>query len=158
MVSPPNLPRPMTSKQAGAFVSLYQKDGALRGCIGTFLPTQKNIAQEIVKNAIDAATRDPRFLPVTLKELPTLEISVDILFKLKLVKKNFKAGDPLPRALNPKKYGLMVTAGDGRKGLLLPDIPSVDSAKKQVKFCFQKAGISSEEKVTLEIFEVKRYR
>jgi len=155
---PADLPKEMLKKQAGTFVSLHQKDGALRGCIGTFLPTQKNIAQEIIRNAIDAATQDPRFSPVTLKELPNLEISVDILSKPKLVKKNFRLGDLLPRGLNPKKYGLLVTASDGRRGLLLPGIPSVDSAKKQVKFCFQKAGLSSKEKVDLEIFEVQRHQ
>ena len=49
---------------AGVFVSI-KKHGDLRGCIGTFSPTQPNIAAEVIQNAISAATRDPRFPPVT---------------------------------------------------------------------------------------------
>ena len=41
-----------------------RKFGELRGCIGTFEPTQDNVAEEIVTNAISTATRDPRFEPV----------------------------------------------------------------------------------------------
>jgi AMMECR1 domain-containing protein len=44
------------------FVSL-KKHGELWGCIGTFEPSQKNVAQEIIHNAIASATQDPRFPP-----------------------------------------------------------------------------------------------
>jgi len=42
-------------EQAGVFVSIH-KLGELRGCIGTFEPTQDNVALEIIGNAISAAT------------------------------------------------------------------------------------------------------
>ena len=48
---PPQIPKEF-QKQAGAFVSLHER-GKLRGCIGTYLPQQKNVASEIVKNAIN---------------------------------------------------------------------------------------------------------
>ena len=44
---------------AGVFVSL-KKQGQLRGCIGTILPTQSDAATEIIRNAVSAATADPQ--------------------------------------------------------------------------------------------------
>ena len=144
---PENLPVEMTKKKAGVFVSIHTQDGKLRGCIGTFLPTKKSIAEEIVANAV-AAAQDPRFPPVTETELPDLAFKIDVLSDLKPAKK---------KDLNPKKYGLLVSASDGRRGLLLPDIPGVKTAEEQIEFCKQKAGISPEEKVTFETFTVERH-
>ena len=83
---PDNLPQYL-SKKAGVFVSIHKKNGELRGCIGTFLPVQKNLALEIIENAISACANDPRFPPIQKSELKDLEISVDILssqFKSKI--------------------------------------------------------------------------
>jgi len=46
-----------------------------------FEPTQKNVAEEIMANAISSATRDPRFPAVAPKELKDLNYSVDVLTK-----------------------------------------------------------------------------
>ncbi len=149
-ISPPDkLPRAMLTKRAGTFVSIHKKDGSLRGCIGTFKPTKENIAKEIIANAIAAATRDPRFPSVTEKELPNLDIKVDILSTSKKVSKH--------KLIDPKKYGLIVSTKYGRKGLLLPDLPGVETAKEQIAICRRKAGIGPGEKVTLEIFTVDRH-
>lgn len=123
--------------------------GVLRGCIGTFLPTKKNVAEEIMHNSIAAATQDPRFPPVTEKELPNLVYSVDILSKPKLAKKE---------NLNPKKYGLIVVTKDGRRGLLLPDIPGVKTAEEQIQICKRKAGIGPNETITYQVFTVERHK
>ena len=56
---------------AGVFVSL-KKQGQLRGCIGTILPTQSDAATEIIRNAVSAATADPRFPRVQPQELVEL--------------------------------------------------------------------------------------
>jgi AmmeMemoRadiSam system protein A len=146
---PPNLPKEMLSRRAGVFVSLHHKNGSLRGCIGTYLPTQKNLAEEIIKNALSAAFRDPRFPPVTLEEIPSLVFSVDILSKPKPVPLNFP--------LNPKIYGLIVSSTDGRSGLLLPDIEGVDTPEDQIRICKMKAGIWQDEAVTFQIFTVTRH-
>jgi len=145
---PKNLPQAMFKKRAGVFVSIHKKDGSLRGCIGTFLPTKKNMAEEIVANAIAAAVHDPRFPPVTAAELPHLTYSVDILSLPK----------PATRSqLDPQKYGLLVSTADGRRGLLLPDIPGVETAEDQITICKRKAGILPDEKVSLQIFTVERH-
>src|SRR5664279_185595 len=78
VISPPeDIPSEFLQK-AGVFVSL-KKHGALRGCIGTFSPCTEHIVQETIANAVSAATRDPRFSPVTPGELADLIYSVDVL-------------------------------------------------------------------------------
>jgi len=49
----------------------------LRGCIGTIEPVKDTLAEELVVNAVSAATRDPRFPPVRADELSALKYSVD---------------------------------------------------------------------------------
>jgi len=141
------LPEEMINQKAGVFVSL-KKFGDLRGCIGTFMPTQENIAQEIIKNAISAAVDDPRFSPVNISELEDLSISVDVLSAPEEVKDISQ--------LDPKKYGVIVSSGY-KKGLLLPDLEGVDAVEYQIDIAKRKAGIYPGEKVKLYRFEVKRY-
>ena len=64
---------------AGWGVCVPEKDGILRGCIGTYLPTEENLAEEIIENAIRSATEDPRFPPDRPEELPEHSITVDVL-------------------------------------------------------------------------------
>jgi AmmeMemoRadiSam system protein A len=134
--------------KAGVFVSLH-KGGELRGCIGTIEPAEGNIALEIINNAISAATRDPRFFPVTVDELPQLDYSVDVLTEPEPVASE--------KDLDPKKYGAIVEAG-WRRGLLLPDLEGVDTVERQIEICRVKAGIEPKEPVKLYRFEVKRYK
>jgi AmmeMemoRadiSam system protein A len=139
------------TRRAGAFVSLHDSLGQLRGCIGTFLPTQPSVEQEVVHNAISAATRDPRFPPVRQRELAGLDVKVDVLSRPEPVDG--------PDELDPKRYGLIVQSIGGwhRRGLLLPDLPGVDTVDEQMRICRLKAGIGPDEPIELERFEVERY-
>lgn len=138
---------PDLRERAGVFACL-KINGNLRGCIGTFQPTEPTIAHETVKNAISAATCDPRFLSVRTEELDRLEYTVDVLTP------------PEPVAdmsgLDARRYGVIVQAG-GRRGLLLPDLEGVNTVKDQVAIAMQKAGIPQGTPVNLFRFEVKRY-
>lgn len=149
-----NKPRPvlpddlkhLRQETAGAFVSL-KKHGQLRGCIGTISPAYGSLAEEIAGNAVSAASRDPRFLPVEEHELNDLVYSVDILGK----------PEPATREqLDPKRYGVIVTLGS-RRGLLLPDLEGVDTVEEQLRIACQKAGIRPDEPYAIERFEVIRY-
>jgi len=133
---------------AGTFVSI-KKHGQLRGCIGTFQPTGKNIAEEIIANAIHSASRDFRFPPVDPSELDELEYSVDVLTEPEPVSDISQ--------LDPKEYGVIVESGC-RRGLLLPDLEGVNTAEEQINICRAKAGISEDEQVKLYRFQVRRYR
>jgi len=144
-------PEKLTSEmreQAGVFVSLH-KHGKLRGCIGTFEATRKNVAEEIVANAVSSATRDPRFDPVDESELDDLEYSVDVLSRPESVT---DIGE-----LDHKEYGVIVESGS-RRGLLLPDLAGVDSAEEQIAICRLKAGIAPDEPVDLYRFRVTRFK
>lgn len=131
---------------AGVFVSLHVR-GELRGCIGTISAHRGSLAEEVVHNALEAATRDPRFPPLTASELADLDVKVDVL------------GDAESCAfsdLDPAVWGVIVTSG-WRRGLLLPDIEGVDTAEKQVGIALRKAGIDPGEDYTLERFGVDRH-
>ncbi len=134
-------------QRAGVFVSL-KKHGTLRGCIGTTAPTAPHLAQEVINNAVSAGSEDPRFFPVDLSELSELTISVDVLDQEESV-----TG---PEQLDPQKYGVIVRRGN-RSGLLLPNLPGVDTVEEQVKIARQKAGIGPDEPVQLSRFAVQRF-
>jgi AmmeMemoRadiSam system protein A len=134
-------------RPAGVFVSL-KRHGALRGCIGTCVPTQPNLVQEIIQNAVGAAIADPRFPPVALDDVEEMDISVDVLASPEKV-------DGVEQ-LDPKRYGVIVRAGE-RGGVLLPDIPQVTTAEIQLTIARRKAGIQPSEPVEIYRFEVTRY-
>ena len=146
---PEGLPEELTGRRAGAFVSLH-KNGELRGCIGTIGPTTSCIAQEIIDNAVSASTRDPRFPAVKESEIPELEINVDVLGEAEDI-------DSLDM-LDVKKYGVIVSTPDGRRGLLLPDLEGVDTVEDQVSIAMYKGGIYTDEKIYLQRFEVVRHK
>lgn len=144
-------PHPLTSEmkgRAGVFVSL-KMEGNLRGCIGTYRPTTQNIATEIIRNAIQAGTMDPRFPPISEEELDRLVYSVDVLTEPEPVRDI--------RELDPKRYGVIVRKGHAA-GLLLPDLEGVDTVERQLEIAKMKAGINPRDtKVDIYKFEVKRY-
>ncbi|MEW6571237.1 MAG: AmmeMemoRadiSam system protein A [Nitrospirota bacterium] len=147
MPLPENL-SPKLAQKAGVFVCL-KKHGQLRGCIGTFLPATSCIGMETILNAISAATRDPRFPPVQLDELESLEYTVDILSCPEKVEEISQ--------LNPKKYGVIIVSRD-KRGLLLPDLEGVDTIEEQLRIARMKAGISPHEKADVYRFHVIRYK
>jgi AmmeMemoRadiSam system protein A len=130
---PANLPTDFFSRQAGVFVTIFNQD-ELRGCIGTYLPTRKNIAKEIIHNAMAACSEDYRFDPITVSELPALRYEVSILSEPCSVQ-DMKKHDP-------KKEGIIVRSTDGRTGLLLPDLEGVDTTEEQIAIACQKGGIN----------------
>ena len=141
------LPQDMLSQRAGVFCSIH-KDGRLRGCIGTIGPTKENIAQEIIANAISAATQDPRFDAIRKEELNHLSYSVDVLSP----PENITSSDQL----DVHRYGVIVTQGH-KRGLLLPNLDGVDTISQQIEIAKRKAGIWEDDPVELQRFEVVRH-
>ena len=144
---PDDLPREMLKRRAGTFVSLHE-EGRLRGCIGTLFPTSSCVGQEIINNAIAACSRDPRFDPVTERELKKLEISVDVLSESEKITSCDQ--------LDVHRYGIIVSNGR-RQGVLLPDLDGVDTVSQQIAICRRKAGIREDEEISIERFEVVRH-
>ena len=139
----------LLEKPGACFVSL-KEHGELRGCIGTLTPTRADLAHEICANAISAATADPRFPHVKPHELGELVLDVDVL------------SEPEPidflTELDPKVYGVIVSAEDGRRGVLLPDLAGVDTVEEQVAIAARKGGIDAmSERLFIERFTVERH-
>lgn len=162
---PADLPEEFLEKKAGTFVTI-EKNGELRGCIGTYLPTKENIALEIIHNAVAAATEDYRFGPIKEAELPQLSYTVYIL----------SAPEPVKdiSELNPKKFGIIVKTApivspdsadvvfNGhipyKTGLLLPDLDGVETVEQQIAIACQKGGIDlSKAKILVYRFTVERH-
>jgi AmmeMemoRadiSam system protein A len=141
-----NLPADLPQK-AAVFVSLHLSDGDLRGCIGTVVPTEDTLAEQVIQEAIAAATMDPRFMPVSTGELDDLVIHVDIL--------NPPERIGSMEELDVKRYGVIVDIGR-RRGLLLPDIEGVNTVEDQIAIARRKAGIGPREQIALSRFTVTR--
>lgn len=149
-IAPPANPQGMLSERAATFVTIRTADGQLRGCIGTVEPAQESVAEEVIDNAIGAATRDPRFPPVSAAELPGLTYGVDVL----------SPPEPArgPQDLDPSRYGVIVETTDGaRRGLLLPSIPGITTVDEQWRAVHFKAGIRPGTPVRVERFTVTRF-
>jgi len=101
-----------------AFVTLRQPDGSLRGCIGSLAP-RRPLAEDVVENATSAATRDPRFAPVSQTEAPALAVSVAILSPFEPLDVSDEAG--LLAQLRPGVDGLLLR-DRGRRALFLPQV------------------------------------
>lgn len=145
----PPPPSSMLSRPSACFVCIKTRGRELRGCIGTFEPEKNTLAEEVVANAIKAATRDPRFRPLSESELPTLRYSVDVLGTLEPAR--FEE-------LDPAVFGLMVVDRTGaRRGLLLPNIEGINTADRQVSVAAGKAGIQPEEPLRLYRFRTRRF-
>ncbi len=148
-IDPPRYTSGLLAARAACFVSLKTLDGQLRGCIGTIEPAKDSLAEELIANAINAATRDPRFSPVTAEELGNLRFSVDVL----------EAPEPAMLAdLDPAVYGVIVEDESGlHRGLLLPDLEGVDTVTKQVEIAARKAGIPPDTTMKYWRFRVNRF-
>ncbi len=139
------------NERAGVFITI-KKEGNFRSCIGTYLPTRKNIAEEIIENAISACTKDYRLGPVKKEELPLLSYEVSILEKPKEVKKI--------EELDPEKYGIIVKEKKSSKsGLLLPGLEGINTIKGQILTACKKGGINinDQEDVLIYRFKVEKY-
>jgi hypothetical protein len=104
------------SARRGVFVTL-KSGGALRGCIGFPTPVLP-LGDAITEAAVAAASQDPRFPPVTLEEVPVLDLEVTVLTVPVPLH-----GDPDDRGRKVEvgRHGLIVR-GYGRSGLLLPQV------------------------------------
>lgn len=113
---------PALRKKSGVFVTIKKKtrSGAkLRGCIGHIYP-EAPLIEATIDSAILAATNDPRFPPMTPKELVEALIEVTILTSPEEIKVN-KPSEFLEK-IEIGRHGLIVES-EFRKGILLPQVP-----------------------------------
>lgn len=134
--SPAGPPSPATTtaldEPGAAFVTLTEL-GSLRGCMGSLVAEQP-LGEAVASSGASAAVRDPRFLPVTERELAAIHIDVSVL------------GPPVPlrdpSAFRPGIDGIIV-ARDGRRALLLPEVATDQGwgAREMLDAVCEKAGL-----------------
>lgn len=146
---PPAPSNDYLSKRTGVFVTIRHRHGKLRGCVGTVSPVCPNIVAETWRNARLAALQDRRFDRVTAGELDDLRFEVSVLHSPEEIASETE--------LDPARYGVIVSAADGRRGLLLPDIQEIKTPQQQVSFARKKGWISPGEPVALQRFQVDRF-
>jgi AmmeMemoRadiSam system protein A len=140
----------LLSLRSACFVCIKTEGRELRGCVGTIEPEHDSLAAEVVDNAIKAATRDPRFRPVSADELSLLRYSVDVLGGLEPARLE---------DLDPSVFGVVVVNDSGtRRGLLLPNIDGISTASHQIGVASRKAGIGAHETVKLFRFRTRRFQ
>ena len=110
---PPACKSEALNQQRGAFVTLREKNGALRGCVG-YTSSIKPLYLTVRDTATLAAMRDSRFTPVSVAELPNLDYEISVLSPLRRVTdvEQIRIGE----------HGLLIKNGE-REGLLLPQVP-----------------------------------
>jgi AmmeMemoRadiSam system protein A len=138
-----DIPDELKIKQ-GCFVSLYESNGRMRGCMGTIKPRHKWLYHEIVDNAIFAAFEDDRYVPLMEGELDEIE------FKVETVSVPEKIQTLLD--LDPDRYGIVVRSPENTEGVLLPQCDGVQTIDDQISLAMKKGSIPISEKQNLEIF------
>ena len=140
------VPKDVSSKlmeKCGVFVTLNsfnQEKKELRGCIGFPYPTTP-LARAVIESAINSATQDPRFPPVSLDELDHIVFEVSVLTPPQLVK--VQKPTDYPQKIKVGQDGLIVERSY-YKGLLLPQVP-IEWNWEEEEFlcqCCMKAGLS----------------
>jgi AmmeMemoRadiSam system protein A len=146
---PPSPADNYLGSRRGVFVTIRERGGPLRGCIGTIAPVCPNLVAETWRNARLAALQDNRFSPVTAGEMANLHFEVSVLHPPEKVS--------AAEELDPRRYGVIVSASDGRRGLLLPGIKEIKTVDDQLRIARQKGWIGADEPVTIERFQVDHF-
>nr|VFJ88593.1 MAG: uncharacterized protein, PH0010 family/AmmeMemoRadiSam system protein A [Candidatus Kentron sp. LFY] len=109
-------PAPLREKRA-TFVTL-EKEGMLRGCIGS-LRTTRSLVEDLAENAFNAAFRDPRFPLLSQEEWEKVTVKIALLTPATSM--CFESEADLIGQLRPGVDGLILTAGP-RRATFLPSV------------------------------------
>jgi hypothetical protein len=144
-------------EKSGVFVTLNTvKVKELRGCIGYPYP-EAPLADAVIKAAIYAATEDPRFTPVTIREFQkSIVLELTVLTPPHTLQ--FNDRKDLPQLVQVGRHGLIIE-GHGASGLLLPQI-ATDwkwTSDEFLSNCCMKAGLPPDywliNGTTVKVFE-----
>ena len=109
---------PQVFDEIGACFVTLEKDGALRGCIGSILPNQPLI-NDIVQHAKDAAFKDPRFAPLRADEFGNIKVSVSLMSTPSRIQ--FKNEEDLLNQIVPYQDGIIIKDGN-LQSVYLPSV------------------------------------
>jgi uncharacterized protein (TIGR00296 family) len=130
-------------EKCGVFVTINKKTNNkynLRGCIGYPFPI-KPLIKAVKETSIKAAFNDPRFPPVSIKEINEIILEVSVLTPPKMI--SIQKPRQYPEKIQIGRDGLIVGRGN-RRGLLLPQV-ALDWGWDSTEFltqCCLKAGLT----------------
>ncbi|MCD6073203.1 MAG: hypothetical protein K0Q70_86 [Rhodospirillales bacterium] len=130
---------PELAAKGAAFVTL-QKDGKLRGCIGSIVAHQ-SLIEDIAQNAQKAAFHDPRFPGLTMEEIKASAVHIHISVLSPQTPMTFKNEADLLSQIRPHRDGL-VLQDQGRRGVFLPSVwDQLPDARAFLNHLKRKAGL-----------------
>ena len=130
---------PESLQRDGASFVTLNKQGRLRGCIGS-LEARRSLALDVRENAVGAAMRDPRFPPVRPEEVDNLHIEISVLSTPESL--DYENADDLLAQLRPGVDGVVIER-DWRRGTFLPQVwEKIADPQQFLKRLCLKAGLS----------------
>jgi AmmeMemoRadiSam system protein B/AmmeMemoRadiSam system protein A len=139
--------------QAGATFVTLTKDGGLRGCIGS-LEAARPLGEDVARNALGAAFRDPRFPALSAAEWPQCRVEVSLLSAPKPLR--FADEADLLSQIRAGEDGLILEC-DGKRGTFLPQVwEDVQDKRRFLAHLLHKAGLPADTRLTR--CKVSRYR
>ena len=128
------------SRPAATFVTL-KMHGELRGCIGTLAPFRP-LGLDVRENALAAAFRDPRFLPLTAAEFEATSVEVSLLSESRAL--DIASEDDLLAQLRPGHDGLVLEYGRHRATFLPQVWDALADPRDFVVALKRKAGLPAD--------------
>jgi AmmeMemoRadiSam system protein A len=124
-------------ERLGAFVTIYKK-GSLRGCVGQLIPSEKRLWEVVRDLAVAASCEDPRFNPITKRELKDLVCEISILSQPKKIDSW--------REVVVGEHGVIIQSG-AKAGALLPQVAIRNNwglDDFMARLCEDKAGLEAD--------------
>lgn len=119
------------NKPLACFVTLF-KGQHIRGASGSNRPKHRTLWEEIAANTLAAAFHDRRFAPLHETECKDLQIQIQVLNEPERI--------TTIDELNPKTHGIIVKEEE-KEGILLPNLPEINTPELQLDLACRKAGI-----------------
>jgi AmmeMemoRadiSam system protein A len=150
---------PRLREKGASFVTLLGLEGELRGCIGT-VEAHSPLAQDVQRNAVSSALRDPRFFPVSVDELDDLQIELSILTPPQRLE--YDGPDDLLAKVRPGIDGVIIEK-DWRRATLLPSVwEKIPDPVQFLSTLCLKAGLSQNEwrmpGVTVHVYQALKVK
>ena len=148
---------PEFTEKRGCFVTLHI-GCQLRGCIGTIEPI-KTLISAVTENAAMSAFQDPRFSPVTLKEIDNITIEISILTKPAALV--FQNAEDLKKQLKPDVHGVILSRGYNRATFLPQVWEQLPKTEDFLGQLCRKAGMETtcwkDMRTSVEVYEVTAF-
>lgn len=146
-VSLPAIPAgSILNRPAPVFITIIHNDRRT-GCVGSFQPQSRTLAEDIASTAVKAWRQDTRTRPLTLNQLESARFVIAIPGQRRQVTSTL--GYP------PDRYGIQLTSGR-RTSVILPEEARTSSwALREAR---RLAGISPEAPVQLQVFQATLWR